>query len=86
MENKSIELGMMIESQLIDMIQNDECENYVEISDENITEFFTGIVMASCHLMNQIAGKDEGFLQHTYTLNNLIVQYLIKNKVNKHLK
>jgi len=83
MENKSIELGMMIESQLIDMIQNDECENYVEISDENITEFFTGIVMASCHLMNQIAGKDEGFLQHTYTLNQLIVQYLIDKKSNK---
>ncbi len=89
MENKSINYACLILSQLVEMIKNEDCENYIDIEDENLTEFFTALVMASCQLMNGITGENKNYLQHTYILNNLIVQYLIdhgaldKNKESK---
>ena len=60
------------------MLTDEECDNYIELTEENATEFFTALNNAVCHKMRK-TGMAENFLTAQHVYNQLLVQYLIKS-------
>ena len=77
-------LTAQILMQIDEMLTDEGCENYIELSDENVTEFFTALIYAVCHKMVK-TGMAGNLIQAHNVYNELIVQYLLKSnaKVEK---
>ena len=60
------------------MLTDEECDNYIELTEENATEFFTALNNAVCHKMTK-TGMAENFLTAQHVYNQLLVQYLLKS-------
>ena len=61
-----------------EMIKDEDCENYIELSNDNATEFFTALNNAVCHILRK-TGMAKNFLQAQHVYNELLVQYLLKS-------
>ncbi len=79
MKNSEV-IAKKIINQLHDMIGESECENYVELNDNNLEDFVEGLLLAMCVFKNDIASPEEGLLAFTHTLNKIAFRYLNKNE------
>ena len=82
------EMTTLILMHLDTMITDEECDFYIEVTEENITEFFTALNNAVCHKLIKI-GMAESLLKAQYVFNNLLVQYLVEvreQKINSKLE
>ena len=79
MKNSEV-IAKKIINQLHDMIGDSECENYVELTDDNIGDFVEGLLLAMCVFKNDIASPEEDLLAFTHTLNKIAFRYLNKNE------
>ena len=65
--------------QIDEMITEEDCANFVELTEENATEFFTALNNAVCHKIIKV-GMADNLLKAQYVYNNLLVQYLLRKK------
>lgn len=72
-------LKAQILMQIDEMVVNEDCENYIKLSDENATEFFTALIYACCHKLIKCGIADDLIQAHN-VYNTLIVQYIIRNR------
>lgn len=73
-------IAKKIINQLHDMIDDSECENYVELNEDNLEDFVEGLLLAMCVFKNDIASPEEDLLAFTHTLNKIAFRYLNKNE------
>ena len=84
MENKTADYAILVYRQIVDMINNEDSENYIELNEENLTDFFTALTMGCSVLFNKLTGDKKSYLEYTYIVNQLIVQYIMdKSSVEK---
>lgn len=63
--------------QIDEMITEEDCANFVELTDGNATEFFTALNNAVCHKLIKV-GMADNFLKAQHVYNNLLFQYLLR--------
>ncbi|WP_294141629.1 hypothetical protein [uncultured Sanguibacteroides sp.] len=80
---KKIQYAAAIQTQLSEMLQDEECMNHLEDWEEHVTEFFTAINMATCNMYNQITGDKKTLLEFSYIVNQLTVQHVIEQREDK---
>ena len=78
--HKKIQYAAAIQSQLADMLQDEECSNYLDDWQEHVTEFMTAINMAACNMYNKITGDNKTLLEFSYIVNQLTVQHIIEQR------
>ena len=71
-------LTAQILMQIDEMLTNEDCENYIKLSNKNATEFFTALIHACCHKLIKTGTADDLIQAHN-VYNTLIVQYLLRN-------
>lgn len=76
----SEKIAKKIINQLHDMIDDSECENYVELTDDNIGNFIEALLLAMCVFKNDISSPEEDLLAFTHTLNKIAFRYLNESK------
>ena len=76
----SEKIAKKIINQLHDMIDDSECENYVELNEDNLEDFVEGLLLAMCVFKNDIASPEEDLLAFTHTLNKIAFRYLNENE------
>lgn len=65
--------------QIDEMITEEDCANFVELTEKNATEFFTALNNAVCHKIIKV-GMADNLLKAQHVYNNLLVQYLLRKK------
>lgn len=60
-----------------DMLTDEESNYYIELNNDNITQFFTALNNAICNKMIK-TGMASNFLKAQHIYNELLVQYLLK--------
>lgn len=83
---KKIQYAAAIREQLADMMENEECSNYLDDWKENLTEFFTAIHMAVTTIFNDLTGEKKNFLEFDHIVNQLIVQHMLDTREDKNKK
>ena len=76
----SEKIAKKIINQLHDMIDDSECENYVELNEDNLEDFVEGLLLAMCAFKNDIAYPEEDLIAFTHALNKIAFRYLNKNE------
>ncbi len=71
------EMAAQILMHLDTMLTDEECDYYIELTQENATVFFTALNNAVCHKMRK-TGMADNFLTAQHVYNQLLVQYLLK--------
>lgn len=77
---KKLQYSVMIQTQLAEMLQDENCNNYIEDWQDNLTEFFTAAIIAISNLQNRITGNKKNYLEFSYLVNQLIVQHIIEQR------
>ena len=67
----------LITMQIDEMLTDEECNYYIELNNDNITQFFTALNNAICNKMIK-TGMADNFLESQHIYNKLLVQYLLK--------
>lgn len=80
---KKLQYSVMIQTQLAEMLQDENCNNYIEDWQDNLTEFFTATIIAISNLHNRITGDKKNYLEFSYLVNQLIVQHIIEQREDK---
>lgn len=80
---KKLQYSVMIQTQLAEMLQDENCNNYIEDWQDNLTEFFTAAIIAISNLQNRITGNKKNYLEFSYLVNQLIVQHIIEQREDK---
>lgn len=80
---KKLQYSVMIQTQLAEMLQDENCNNYIEDWQDNLTEFFTAALIAISNLQNMITGNKKNYLEFSYLVNQLIVQHIIEQREDK---
>lgn len=80
---KKLQYSVMIQTQLAEMLQDENCNNYIEDWQDNLTEFFTAALIAISNLQNRITGNKKNYLEFSYLVNQLIVQHIIEQREDK---
>lgn len=80
---KKLQYSVMIQTQLAEMLQDENCDNYIEDWQDNLTEFFTAALIAISNLQNRITGNKKNYLEFSYLVNQLIVQHIIEQREDK---
>lgn len=80
---KKLQYSFMIQTQLAEMLQDENCNNYIEDWQDNLTEFFTAAIIAISNLQNRITGNKKNYLEFSYLVNQLIVQHIIEQREDK---
>lgn len=80
---KKLQYSVMIQTQLAEMLQDENCDNYIEDWQDNLTEFFTAAIIAISNLQNRITGNKKNYLEFSYLVNQLIVQHIIEQREDK---
>jgi hypothetical protein len=70
-------MNALITMHIDDMLTDEECNYYIELSNDNITHFFTALNNAICNKMIK-TGMASNFLKAQHIYNELLVQYLLK--------
>ena len=84
MENKTADYAVLVYRQIVDMINNEDSENCIELNEGNLIDFFTALTMGCSVLFNKLTGDNKSYLEYTYIVNQLIVQYIMdKSSVEK---
>ena len=79
MDSKIASHTSLIYRQIIEMISDEDCENHIELTDENLTDFFTSLSLACSILFNKLTGEHKSYLEYSHVVNQLIVQYIIEH-------
>ena len=82
---KKIQYAAAIQSQLAEMLQDEECNHYLDYRQQNVTEFFTAINMAACNMFNKVTDDNKTFLEFSYIVNQLTVQHIIAQRDDKEI-
>lgn len=76
---RTIEMAANITSHIDDMLMEDECNYHIELTVENLTEFFTALHLVCCNKLIK-TGMVQNLIQAHNLYNELLVAYLLKNQ------
>ncbi|MBQ4395493.1 MAG: hypothetical protein II825_09410 [Paludibacteraceae bacterium] len=73
------DMTLRIACHLDTLLTDEECDYHIEVTKENLTEFFTALSNAIGHKLIRTSGMAETLLEAQHVYNSLLVQYLLKN-------
>jgi len=66
---------------LADQLQNDENENYIDMKEVDLTDFFHALAnILPTYIFNKYTGEDKNQLEFNHVANLLCFQYSTKDK------
>ena len=79
------DMTLRIACHLDTLLTDEECDYYIKVTKENLTEFFTALSNAIGHKLIRTSGMAQNILEANQICNTLTVQYLLKRntKVEK---
>lgn len=79
---KHVQFAAQITSMLADAMQNEDSEHYMEIKEDDLTEFIHALAtVAPTMIFNNITGSDKNNLEFNHIANQLCFQFM--NNKNK---
>lgn len=81
-KKKFIEDVLQMEAQILmclDTLFDEESEYYLEVTEENLTEFYTALSNAIGHKIVK-TGMAHNLLEAQHVYNSLLVQYLLRSE------
>lgn len=74
------DMTLRIACHLDTLLTDEECDYHIEVTKENLTEFFTALSNAIGHKLIRTSGMAETLLDAQHVYNSLLVQYLLLKK------
>ncbi len=77
------DMTLRIACHLDTLLTDEECDYHIEVTKENLTEFFTALSNAIGHKLIRTSGMAETLLEAQHVYNSLLVQYLFSKNANQ---
>ena len=78
-QEKEMIYTYLVYRQIIEMLRDEECSNYVDIAElqdtKNMTAFIHALSSAACQVYNKLTGNEVNFLEFNHIANQLCFQF-----------